>query len=684
MNDLISYLGRFHPVILHLPIGSFILTFLLAGLNFFKKNYSEKSIELGLGFSFFSAVITSILGFILFKTGEYQYDSIKIHLILGIVSTLMIGLIWMVYIQKKSPNFFMVLFFLAVVLLSLTGHFGGIITHGEQYLQFPKKENEEAFNLLDKDSLKLYDEVIVEILDKKCVPCHNSTKQKGGLAMHTRDAIIKGGENGAIFFKGDTEKSKLTKYPKLPTDHKMHMPPSGRPQLSNEEIYLIDYWVNNGANFENKIVMSEPELIKNLKILFPQKELSANPPKLKDIKNLIEKKFRLEVVSHASNLITAKFMGKLMDRSSVDALLKIKDQLIELNVSDVVFEKYFFEKLSKFSRLEKLKLQNSAVENKDLEFLFGIPLKWINLSGTKINFEGLKLLSSHPKLKKIYATHIASKPMAKDELLSSSKIEYFFRLDNDFTEMQELQNPILEVEKNLFLDSINVRFSTIGIKGNKIHYTLDGSEPDSLSDLYNNKITIYNSSKLKAKSFKNGWIESQITQSEFFKVKTKIADFNFETTSKDYFNGTEAKGNYYYRLFDFSIGNENFFSDYKRYLPFDSKLIFSIDIAEKTELKEIILSCANNIDAGVMHPKSVKIFAKGENHKFELIGSKTFPREKSKIFKKLFVIPINHKNQTNLKLEIEKYEFPKWHPRLNDANKTNDKTWLFMDELLLM
>lgn len=113
MNDLISYLGRFHPVILHLPIGSFILTFLLAGLNFFKKNYSEKSIELGLGFSFFSAVITSILGFILFKTGEYQYDSIKIHLILGIVSTLMIGLIWMVYIQKKSPNFFMVLFFLA-------------------------------------------------------------------------------------------------------------------------------------------------------------------------------------------------------------------------------------------------------------------------------------------------------------------------------------------------------------------------------------------------------------------------------------------------------------------------------------------------------------------------------------------------------------------------------------------
>ena len=65
MLELLQYLGKFHPVILHLPIGALYFTFCLALADkYFKDNFSVP-IRIGLFFSFVSAVISCLLGFFL-------------------------------------------------------------------------------------------------------------------------------------------------------------------------------------------------------------------------------------------------------------------------------------------------------------------------------------------------------------------------------------------------------------------------------------------------------------------------------------------------------------------------------------------------------------------------------------------------------------------------------------------
>ena len=56
------------------------------------------------------------------------------------------------------------------------------------------------------------------ILDNKCVKCHNQNKSKGDLMLNSKEAILKGGESGAILVSFDASSSHLYNYPNLPID----------------------------------------------------------------------------------------------------------------------------------------------------------------------------------------------------------------------------------------------------------------------------------------------------------------------------------------------------------------------------------------------------------------------------------------------------------------------------------
>ena len=57
---IIMLLGRFHPVLLHLPIGALMITFYLDLIGRIRKDYHRASVTYGLGFSAFFAVICRI------------------------------------------------------------------------------------------------------------------------------------------------------------------------------------------------------------------------------------------------------------------------------------------------------------------------------------------------------------------------------------------------------------------------------------------------------------------------------------------------------------------------------------------------------------------------------------------------------------------------------------------------
>ena len=132
-----------------------------------------------------------------------------------------------------------------VILIILTGHFGGMITHGEQFLTFGSERKVEMVQLPEDPNI--YQHFVQPILDRKCVSCHNQNKSKGKLKLTNYQELIIGGESGALFDTNKFDQSLLLKKITSPIDSEGHMPPREKPQLTDEEIILLTERIPRGA-----------------------------------------------------------------------------------------------------------------------------------------------------------------------------------------------------------------------------------------------------------------------------------------------------------------------------------------------------------------------------------------------------------------------------------------------------
>ena len=95
--------------------------------------------------------------------------------------------------------------------------------------------------------------------------------------------------------------------------------------------------------------------------------------------------------------------------------------------------------------------------------------------------------------------------------------------------------PYVDEDLNLFLDDIDVTLGT-ATEGATIRYTLDGSEPNESSLLYENAFNLKSTTHIKAKGFKDGYVPSRTLSIKATKAELKSA-LNI-TASK---NGTSYK-----------------------------------------------------------------------------------------------------------------------------------------------
>ena len=77
------------------------------------------------------------------------------------------------------------------------------------------------------------------LFDVQCVKCHGPIEQKGGLELDTPQAVLKGGDDGAVIVPGKPEESPLFK--NLAAGADPHMPP--KKQLSDAERETVRTWI---------------------------------------------------------------------------------------------------------------------------------------------------------------------------------------------------------------------------------------------------------------------------------------------------------------------------------------------------------------------------------------------------------------------------------------------------------
>ena len=678
MLEILNYLGKFHPVIIHLPIGALYLTFCLTLLEKIFKSKYVIPIRFGLLFSFVFALFSCFLGYFLSIDGDYSQAILDKHMWLGISTAIFIGILLWLHKQSNYEKYFIPLFIFTIVLLSVTGHFGGSITHGKDYLKIP--EFKEDYKIVKLDSIELYSQVIQPILDNKCVKCHNQNKSKGGLILNSQNAILKGGESGVILTAFDPAGSHLYNYPNLPMEDEMHMPPEGNSQLTNLEIQLIKLWIESGSDFENVTRVDDLSIENKNSLIsfFPPEQKNVSPPSLNHLKKLIDLDFRLERNSNENNFIEAKFVGTKLKSSHISALLKIKKQLIKLDLSNSNLNDKLFFRLSKLENLKYLKVDNTSIIDISLKHLPKF-LETLIINGNNISNDGLSFLEGNESLKNIYAwnTNIDDEKINKENLLATVHLGV-----KNFSKGVPLSEPITVSEQTMFSDSLKIEFYK-PLGNPTIRYTLNGDDPDSLATIYTKPFLISSSLNLKAKAFKEGWLDSKIGSVDFVKVEGILKNYILITKPDNRYRNPK-------KLFDGIIGDINFRDgDWNGFIRSQDyvigvnernsgDLIVEIDLKEKS-YSNIGIHALESIGSYIMFPKSVELYDISQK-KEKLIYSKNFTASNlgAPDLTKFYKIPITNKS-SKLKLVVKSNkQLPKGHPA------EGEYAWLFIDEILLL
>ncbi len=433
MEDISLLFGRLHPLLVHLPIGALLLLILFEFLTLNKKYAALRpSLTLIAFWSMVFAIFSCVAGYLLSLSGEYDNDKLSLHKWMGIgvafVTTVFYTLKKLGYNSTRiSVGFSLLLFFTLMV----AGHYGGVLTHGEEFLNEPimavlgqKKEVEKTKRneIAQISEAVVYRDLVEPIFEGKCIQCHNENKKKGGLRMDSPEFLLKGGKSGTVLIAGDIERSELFKRLHLPVEDKHRMPPKGKKQLTGNEISLVQWWIQSGASIDKTVA----QLPKNEKITALLKSFDKGGDAAEENTASIEKpEFSAEKVTYvpAKDLERFKQIKLLiapidtgkpwlyvnavnnpdLNNAQVAGLLPFKQQIVWLKIGNTRIDNDALHTIGQFTHLTRLNLEYTGVDDAGVVHLKGLPdLQMLNLVGTGITDKGLMLLAEIKSLKRIY------------------------------------------------------------------------------------------------------------------------------------------------------------------------------------------------------------------------------------------------------------------------------------------
>ena len=279
LDWLFLFLGRLHPLAVHFPIGLLVTAFLLEGLTLKGKRPGLREginwmVFLGGAFS----ILSVVLGLLLSTFDSYTGDLLDLHQNLGILTAILTSVTAYILFKTQKNKISNYVFYrssllITVIALSITGHLGASLTHGEDFLSSVLPGNNDTYSdvktvallnelkPLDSLSDKQKDALNLEVravFAHNCYQCHNENKQKGDLILDNKRGVFKGGKSGGIIVAGQPEESEIYKRITLPSNHDDVMPKKGK-ILKDSEIELIRLWIEEGAHWADQALSVFPE-----------------------------------------------------------------------------------------------------------------------------------------------------------------------------------------------------------------------------------------------------------------------------------------------------------------------------------------------------------------------------------------------------------------------------------------
>jgi uncharacterized membrane protein len=438
-----SAAGLFHPLVLHLPIGFLFASVVMELCTGPQRRY-DAAVCLLLWLGFLTSVGAVIAGYFLSLSGGYDAATLRWHMWSGIAIPVLafLTLLAKLHHQQKQPlmssSLYRAPLFTTAAALMVAGHFGGSMSHGDILSEVGKLRNRAEASSSTGGALAaktVYDAVIAPLMESRCVDCHGAEKQKGELKLDTLAAMLAAGESKKpAVVPGNSAGSEVVLRILLPADHEDHMPPDKKPQVSADELAVLQWWVDAGASADLKmgdasipagIAAKLNGFLRTAAAGVHGEPGAAGPagapaaaPDMAPVQAL-EKELGIAILPLAQNDPALSFnCVNVADKFGDAELAKfapLAERFAELNLGRCKVTDAGMASLAGMKNLKKLHLPNTAVTDAGIDSLLTLTnLEYLNLFNTKLTDAGLAKLEKLPNLKRLFVWQTAAtKPAAE-------------------------------------------------------------------------------------------------------------------------------------------------------------------------------------------------------------------------------------------------------------------------------
>ncbi|MCB0632801.1 MAG: hypothetical protein KDD15_23850 [Lewinella sp.] len=372
-------------------------------------------------------VAAAVCGWSLAAEGGYDPATLSWHRWLGIISSGLGFTAWLVKSGrlKLSRNIWLGIVGVCFLGITITGHLGGNLTHGENYLyQYApgivqalvgyEPDTAATRDFSSPDSILIYTDLIQPVLEQKCYSCHSDAKSQGGLNMATLVGLMEGGEHGEVITAGDALGSEMVRRVTINPTSSKYMPTKGAP-MTFTEINLLSWWIDAGA--DSSLHLTDEEVPDHIKALLmrdykldtrpkPYVETAHTSPINDDTRKVLEDAgFSVSVLAANSNFVEVgpKTIRGQMNSDQIALLPQAKDQITWLNLGNAGLKDDDLKAIGELKELTRLRLENNALTDAGIAHLDGLPhLESLNVYATGITDAALDVIARLPNLKRVY------------------------------------------------------------------------------------------------------------------------------------------------------------------------------------------------------------------------------------------------------------------------------------------
>jgi uncharacterized membrane protein len=406
--DWLQFLGRFHPLLVHLPIGMLILLPVLELAGTTRPALREAA---GLVLLLTLATGSGVMGV---TVNRHMWGGIVL-----VVELMLCAAVRPAWASGQLHRIYPSLLALTLLTLTWTAHQGGSLTYGSDYLTRytpdPLKKFFPSVSIASDAAYvgSVYARNIHPILDAKCVACHGVSKEQAGLRLDLYDLLMKGGRDGAVISPQNADQSLLLQRVTLSPSDRHFMPAEGKTPLTTDEIAALRAWILAGASPTAASIPGISAVWENADPpLQPVGDYSYLMNEIRQMQRSESAKLAQVSATPSDGLILrTNDVASKFDDAQLARFQKFAPFIVEAELGRTAVTDACFDALSKFSNLRALHLEGTAVTGRSLSRLSPLSqLTYLNLSGTKVTSDALGPLKSMPNLRHIYLFDTPAEP----------------------------------------------------------------------------------------------------------------------------------------------------------------------------------------------------------------------------------------------------------------------------------